>query len=374
MIGDDRNKVIDGWRGLSVALVVIGHAAGYRFSEYWDLRPLHVVVGSPGLLIENIVFRLASELGGTGVQFFFVLSGFLITKLLSVEEVRNGKISIGAFYVRRIFRIMPAFYVYLLTVLVLRSSGVILANDDAFFRSSLYLCNLSGFKCSWWLAHTWSLSVEEQFYLIWPLLFVALGRTRVAVIGCILVALMIGAYSFQELISFAHIAIGAWFAISATARDWIAKLATTITILIAAAVLALKPLVFPMAHLANFIEAITPLLTALVFFGTIAKRGGPLLQVVSNPLLQKVGIVSFSVYLWQQLSLAPHSWGGSETGGAWLYESYPAIISLLFIPAAILSYFLVERPMIKVGHNFSNRIISRSTISVKQSAKASRAQ
>jgi peptidoglycan/LPS O-acetylase OafA/YrhL len=371
LIGNGRNKLIDGWRGLSVVLVVIGHVVSYRFLAYWDIRPLHDVLGSPVLLIENIIFRLASELGETGVQFFFVISGFLITKLLGVEESRNGKISIGAFYVRRIFRIMPAFYFYLLIVLVLRNGGMILANDDAFFRSGLYVCNLSGFKCSWWLAHTWSLSVEEQFYLIWPLGFVALGRTRAAVIVCALIALMIGSYSFFDLTSFAHIAIGALFAISATARDWVARFATTGAILIAGAVLILKPLAFPMPHVANVIQAATPLLTAFVFFGTVSMRGGPLLQIVSNPLLQKVGVVSFSVYLWQQLSLAPFFWGGSETGAARLYENNTAIIALLFIPVAILSYFLVERPMIKIGHKVSNRIIGRNTISEKRSLEAS---
>ena len=54
-MGGDRNKLIDGWRGLSVLLVVIGHVVSYRFLAYWDIRPLHDVVGSPGLLIENIM-------------------------------------------------------------------------------------------------------------------------------------------------------------------------------------------------------------------------------------------------------------------------------------------------------------------------------
>jgi peptidoglycan/LPS O-acetylase OafA/YrhL len=315
------------------------------------------VVGSPGLLFESVVFRLAAVLGDTGVNFFFVISGFLITKLLDVEEEKNGKLNIGAFYVRRIFRIMPAFYLYLMTVLILRSGGMIFANNDSFFRASLYLCNLSGFKCSWWLAHTWSLSVEEQFYLMWPLAFVVLGKSRAAAIVCVAIALMIGSYSFHDLTSFAHIAVGALFAISATARHWVARFATTGVVVFGGAVLVLKPLAFPMPVVANMIEAITPLLTALVLFGTISMRGGPLLQIVSMPWLQKVGVVSYSVYLWQQLSLAPYSWGGSETGAVRLYESHPAIMSLLFVPVAILSYCLVERPMIKIGHSISNRMV-----------------
>jgi peptidoglycan/LPS O-acetylase OafA/YrhL len=146
----------------------------------------------------------------------------------------------------------------------------------------------------------------------------------------------------------------------------VAKFATTGAILIAGAVLALKPLAFPMPDVVNAIQAAMPLLTALVFFGTISYRGGPFLLVVSNPLMQKVGVVSFSVYLWQQLSMAPYSWGGSETGAARLYENHPAIMSLLFIPVAILSYFLVERPMIKIGHKISSRIIVRNTVTKKR--------
>jgi peptidoglycan/LPS O-acetylase OafA/YrhL len=355
-----RNSLIDGWRGLSVSLVVIGHVTLYRLSQYWDIRPLHQLVRFPVLLAENIALRLAAEIGGTGVQFFFVISGFLITKLLTVEQEKNGKISIPAFYTRRVFRIMPAFYLYLLTVLILRNSGMVNAGDDAFFRSAFYVCNLSGFKCSWWLAHTWSLSVEEQFYLIWPIAFVTLGKSREVTIFSVLIILMFLSYSIFDLTSFAHIAIGALFAMSRIANLCLTRLATTSTILIAGAALVLKPLAFQLPYVGALIVALSPLLTALVFFGTLYMRGGILLQILSSQFMRRIGLISFSVYLWQQLSLAPAYWGGSDTGAAALYGSHPTLMSLFFIPVAIVSYIAIERPMMKIGQNVSRRIIAHN--------------
>ena len=117
--------------------------------------------------------------GGTGVLLFFVLSGFLITWLLLEEASKTGSVSLRNFYARRALRILPAFYVYaavMLAYLWLRQRPVNYAQLTA---ALLYVNNYwqgiygdpnTGFS------HTWSLAVEEQFYFLWPALFLLLWR------------------------------------------------------------------------------------------------------------------------------------------------------------------------------------------------------
>ncbi|HKP63659.1 MAG TPA: acyltransferase [Polyangiales bacterium] len=125
--------------------------------------------------------------GYVGVDCFLVLSGFLITSLLLAEWDTTGGISIPAFYVRRAYRLLPAFYVFVLvgTVLVLMTrSG---ERRQVFFEDALaallYYANywrvLHPETESSWFGHVWSLSLEEQFYLVWPICLVWLcGRSR----------------------------------------------------------------------------------------------------------------------------------------------------------------------------------------------------
>ena len=358
-----RNGLIDGWRGLGVMLVLISHIPIYRLGGIRPLRPIRETVWQPDLLIPDLTLRLIGPLSITGVDVFFVISGYLITRLLHAEEVRTGVVGIRAFYVRRAFRILPAFTVYLFTILLLRNQGLILAEDDAFVRSGLFVCNLSGFRCSWWLAHTWSLSVEEQFYLVWPVAFVLSGlldRARVPAVAILFAGLTIGSGWLPGLTSFAHIAIGALFALSSRAQEGMARIGTTPVILIAVAAMVLAPLAYPVPLLAKGLFLAKPVLVAVAFFGTVVhRRGGPMLSIVSAPWLARVGLISYSLYLWQQLSLAPAVWGGEATGAAALYRAAPLLMSLLFIPAALLSYWFVERPFIRLGHMTSRRLLER---------------
>ena len=122
--------------------------------------------------------------GYVGVDLFLVLSGFLITGLLLAERDRTGGISLKAFWVRRAFRLLPAFYVFVLVgiplVLLLKDA------DDQwqFLRNGvaavLYVANIyraiEPHDTGAWFNHTWSLSLEEQFYLVWPLALVLLCR------------------------------------------------------------------------------------------------------------------------------------------------------------------------------------------------------
>jgi len=109
--------------------------------------------------------------GGLGVLAFFVLSGFLITWLLLKEEERFGRISMKLFYIRRSLRIFPAFYVYWLLLIgsLLFFQKRILwgqALSSFFYVNNYYQAILGDPNTGF--SHTWSLGIEEQFYLLWP--------------------------------------------------------------------------------------------------------------------------------------------------------------------------------------------------------------
>ncbi|HEX7744191.1 MAG TPA: acyltransferase, partial [Micromonosporaceae bacterium] len=126
--------------------------------------------------------------GFLGVDAFFVLSGFLITSLLLGERDRTGRIDLVAFWARRARRLLPALLVLLLVVVLV--SRVLLPGEELPALRWDALAAL-GYVANWRMAdrggdyfaqtaapsplqHTWSLGIEEQFYLLWPLLFVAL--------------------------------------------------------------------------------------------------------------------------------------------------------------------------------------------------------
>jgi peptidoglycan/LPS O-acetylase OafA/YrhL len=318
-------------------------------------RPLHEL-GLSLELIGALAVRVLAPIGGLGVQVFFVISGFLITTLLLKEEKTRNRISIRAFYVRRICRILPAFAVYMLAVFALWTGGLIQIDNEAFLRSGAFLCNISEFKCSWWLAHTWSLSVEEQFYLAWPILFIFLRNTRVPALLTLLLFFVIASLYYPQLGGFAHITVGALIAASSQIQNAFGRFVSARLITISVSALLLMPL-WPASfeRLGNVMHAIAPFLTAVTLFGTIS-RVGPLVPVIESKMLQKLGLVSYSVYLWQQLGTAPEIWNGIVTGADTLYAHYP--VTYLFILPAIVSFLLVESPLISVGKVVSDNLIA----------------
>ncbi len=143
--------------------------------------------------------------GFIGVDVFFVLSGYLITSLLVVEFRRTGRISIGQFYLRRARRLLPALYALLLTVGLVAAFW--LPQTAARVRGDLLAA--LGYFTNWWLiaqnssyfggagdrpdllTHLWSLAVEEQYYLIWPVLLILFSLLR-ASRTVMLVTIMLG--------------------------------------------------------------------------------------------------------------------------------------------------------------------------------------
>ena len=145
---------LDGMRGLAVVLVVLSHSVRH------------------------------TEGGGIGVQMFFTLSEFLITSLLLDERARTGSVSLPNFYARRALRLLPPLLI--MRALVAALPNVYRTPLDGHSMSRLitiplalfYMANFGNIygEGMGYLAHCWSLSVEEQFYIVWPV--VALGLLR----------------------------------------------------------------------------------------------------------------------------------------------------------------------------------------------------
>lgn len=350
-----RNRLIDGWRGLSVSLVIVGHLTEYRFSKLLPTTPFHILLGQNpphyAELMQNIGSRLITPLPEIGVQIFFIISGYLITSLLMKEELQHGLISVKAFYVRRIFRIIPVFYLYIFTMFILSASAFVTIPNKAFVWGGLFLCDLPSVQCTWFLGHTWSLSVEEQFYFIWPMIFVIAGnKFRSICIWSALIGMTLISLYYTLSISFASIAIGSAIVISKFARAILLNIQSNLSILIAALIIFIKPFFASFYYLYAIISAASPVLLALIFFGTLNGLG-PFVRIVSFEWLRRVGIISYSIYIWQQVS----------TGHPDLYELSPILmVPIWFIIPAILSHYFIEKPMIQIGRTISERLIENS--------------
>ena len=175
---------LDGLRGLAFLAVFIGHAcysAGAPIAPAKALGPDNV----------DWWFRGLAHAGTFGVDLFFVLSGFLITRLLLQEEATRGRINIGAFWIRRALRIWPAYYALLACTLVFNetSRGAIaaLATFTGNLRHSMRPFSLGPVD----VGILWSIQIEEQFYLLWPLMLTVVPRHYRLLLGPVLVAVSI---------------------------------------------------------------------------------------------------------------------------------------------------------------------------------------
>ncbi|MCP4208995.1 MAG: acyltransferase, partial [Shimia sp.] len=160
-------------------------AKGHR-AEIDGLRAIAV------LAVVFYHFRVPGFGGGfIGVDVFFVISGFLIGGILWREQQETGRLALGQFYIRRIKRLAPAYFVMAFVVLII-GALILLPNDfretaKGVIAATVYLSNVLFFRQSGYfdgaaedkiMLHTWSLSVEEQFYIFLPLLFLLFARNK----------------------------------------------------------------------------------------------------------------------------------------------------------------------------------------------------
>ena len=158
---DRRIPSLDGFRAISILMVCYGHLSGTR--------------NFPVSIVEY--GRWCGDVAHLGVLVFFVISGFLITSLLMSEHEMTDAVSLKRFYLRRIVRIFPAFYAFILVMAVATLLGAAQLTGRDFAYALTYTVNFEPNRALQ-IGHLWSLSVEEQFYLLWPLTLLLLRERR----------------------------------------------------------------------------------------------------------------------------------------------------------------------------------------------------
>ncbi|MGD0482871.1 MAG: acyltransferase [Terracidiphilus sp.] len=326
---------LDGLRALSIALVIIGHLSGTRGFATLDLG--------------------IGDYAHLGVVVFFLISGYLITRLMLLERAKTGRVSLKRFYERRIVRLFPASYAYIACVCVLCVAGIVHLRATDIWHAVTYTVNFLPNRGKE-IGHLWSLSVEEQFYLIWPCTFVLLGRRRAGWIaaGVILFGpaarfsdwLFLRGTPYHDLEMFPMVAdslamgcllamVGGWLEV----KNWYLRLFRPVYLvgLVALVLLINRYMGYTVVYV--FGTSVINLCLAVLIHRSVYCSHDLAGKVLNWEPIAIVGVLSYSLYLWQQLFL-------NRESSAWAC-SFPQ--NLVFaIAAALGSYFLLEKPLLKL--------------------------
>ncbi|WP_420384259.1 acyltransferase family protein [Novosphingobium sp.] len=335
---------LDGLRIVAAMLVLMSHLVEVPETNYF---------GPIGVLFD----------GGVAVLIFFVLSGFVITGLLTRELDRTGSIALRQFYLRRALRIWPASYAYILVALVCVSLHFATARPQNFILAATHLWNYSftltradpssqGFTI---FGHFWSLALEEQFYWAWPLAMLLL-RGRATKVLIVIIAIMpvvrivsyvLFPFSRGQLTAMFHtgidpIALGALLSLSGERlRPQVARLSPWLFYANLAFLLVLCPVLE--AHLRGFwtVTYGRTLEAASAGLLIIALIHGPqtrLAWLLRTWPMQFGGRISYSLYVWQQLFTLRMS----------IFPQGALMAIALSLAAATASYYLIELPFLRL--------------------------
>lgn len=345
----DRLPNLDGFRAISIGMVLSAHCTQVEnFPK--NLRGVWGIISS----------------GDLGVRFFFVISGFIITWLLLREAARKGVVSLSGFWARRSVRILPAYAVFVLALVLLQWTtpwhmaplgwlGVLTFTSDFYHPEH------------WLPFHLWSLSVEEQFYLLWPLTFAWLRpwnrpRTALVVLASVIVSCIIsqwiggpsptirlwsGYFFLRRSDSIALGCIGAivlWHyrpqlsSFFSRSKGW---LIGTMLFAIALPKILEALRLIPPSHFAGStaIEAVG--LIVVLIWSQLEPNHIAFRMLQLRPIVL-IGTWSYSIYLWQQVFSSNAATFGLDSTPWWL--SFPGwlIPSILF---GMASFYLVEQPI-----------------------------
>ena len=340
---------LDGLRAIFIGMVIFAHLCGSRY-------------------FVNLV-ALRRDLGNVGVRVFFVISGFLITTLLLQEFAERGRVSLRLFYLRRSLRIFPCAYAYIAIACLLSLAGWLRLEPKDLIHAATYTVNYEQLR-PWYTIHLWSLSVEEQFYFVWPVLLCIVGPRRglwvaAGVLGLAPLTRLGTWYLAPEL----RWSIGASFQTNADAlaagcvlasiRTWLwarpgylrfqrslAFLALPLVALAAAILISFEQ---PPLLLASYAVGMTALnlAIALIIDRCVRHPGNLFGRLLNWKPIVFIGVLSYSLHLWQEpfldrLSSRPINW-------------FPINLILTFA-AALVSYYVVEKPFLELRRRIERRL------------------
>jgi peptidoglycan/LPS O-acetylase OafA/YrhL len=315
-----RIPTLDGWRGIAIALVLLDHLQFPLFGKsiaWWPQTGLH------------------------GVTIFFVLSGFLITSIL-LENWGD----LRRFYIRRFFRLMPAAWTYLAAMVLWDCiSGMHIISVSAILACVFFYRNFAVIPMPMTLGtgHFWSLSVEEQFYMVWPLLLLAVGARRARWIAPAL-ALAFALWRSAHWLPWTHTltradALLIGYTLALLVRE--ERMARTIRRFAPwCAVPALVTFVYCMVRF-QYLQPIaeSASIAVLIAASTNYPQSAWFRWLDWKPLAG-LGRASYSLYIWQQFFVLFHGF---------LTPFYLCCIPLF----AAGSYLYIERPCIRLGHRLT---------------------
>lgn len=326
---DGRLPALDGVGAIAILLVLGGH-----------------FIGIPGMAV-------------AGVSLFFVLSGFLITRLLAADVEQVGRLRFGRFYWRRACRIIPAYLVWVGITWLILGDSTQRGDRSALAGLLTYTYNYTppaefGFNS---IIHpAWSLAVEEQFYLLWPL---ALSLTPARVARRILL-FAFAAVAAWRLIAAAvlqlpqtyldwafeanagTLALGCWLAlyVRGGGTRWWLRLARPRWLTIWLGVF-LCSICLGLQEFGGAVVWAVPLAAIVMFFLISAALEQGSHRVLSHPLLRWIAAISYPLYLW-------HLWGLAIGEGLALPHALQLVAALLAsVALASASYYVLERPILR---------------------------
>jgi peptidoglycan/LPS O-acetylase OafA/YrhL len=317
----------DGLRAVAVSLVVLIHATNVPIGGY------------------------------IGVDIFFVLSGYLITALLVSEYKATAAISLSRFYGRRVLRIIPALWAMMTTVvaLVVLSGGIVhwpATAAAAFFYMDIWRAVFHA--DDWLLGHTWSVAVEEQFYLLWPPVLLVALQWQPASAKWIAMLFVVASGAVHIFHIMAHAPSGRMYknfdvrSVQLFVGCLLALWNVSPAVLTNASRFVWIPLIALLSAvwLANSDTAFIPGWYLAVAFGWIlvaVKNGSMINMVLLHPAIVYLGRISYSLYIWHYpIIISLHQKG--FVAPTWIAAGIT--ISLI---TAVLSYELIEKPCIRLS-------------------------